>query len=375
MSILVIASLVLALIPALLIAINLLLYRAPPPMDSRSRPSVSLLIPARNEAGRIEAAVRAALASEAVDLEVLVLDDHSEDGTASIVGDIAHSDPRLRCAPAPALPAGWSGKQHACHHAASLARHRIMVFVDAAVRLAPDALARMAAYLDRHPVGLVSGFPRQETGTLAEKLLIPLMHFLLMGFLPMLLMRWSCGTSFGAGCGQLMAVDADAYRRSGGHAAIRASLHDGVMLPRALRRAGVMTDIIDTTAIARCRMYRGAAEVWQGLSKNATEGMAKPIALPVWTLLLGGGQVLPFILLPVAIVGSAPSWAVAMAAFSVGLAYAGRFALAVRFRQRWTGAAVDPVGVLLLLALQWKALVDARRGRPAAWRQRAYPRS
>ena len=77
----------------------------------------------------------------------------------------------VHAAQAPALPAGWSGKQHACWHLAKLARYPLLVFVDADVRLAPDGLARMAAFMAKHPAaGLASGFPRQETGTWPERL-------------------------------------------------------------------------------------------------------------------------------------------------------------------------------------------------------------
>ena len=66
------------------------------------------------------------------------------------------------------LPAGWSGKQHACATLATHARYDLMVFVDADVRLAPDALNRMAGFMERRALGLASGFPRQVTRSWAE---------------------------------------------------------------------------------------------------------------------------------------------------------------------------------------------------------------
>ena len=365
-------ALVLALVPALLTAWNLVLYRPPPPVPAGRRPAVSLLIPARDEEVQIGVAVRAALNSRNVELEVIVLDDHSSDRTAAIVREIARTDPRLRIELAPPLPRGWSGKQHACHRLAQLAAHPLLVFVDADVRLAPDALARIAAFMDARPVGLASGFPQEQTGTLAEKLLVPLIHVLLLGWLPMIFMRHFVHPSFGAACGQLIAVQRDAYERAGGHAAIRASLHDGLTLPRAFRRAGIMTDLFDASAIASCRMYRGAEAVWRGFSKNATEGMATPIGLPVWTTLLFGGQVLPFLLLPLASALNAPAWATVAAAAACALAWLTRFAIALRFRQSLLGGLLHPLGILMLLALQWTALINHRRGRPAVWRDRAY---
>lgn len=349
--------LALAALPAGLGAWNLFLYRAP--ARASGVPAVSVLIPARNEERNIGAAVAAILASEGVDLDLVVLDDGSTDRTPDILAAI--TDPRLRVARAPPLPAGWSGKQHACALLAEQVRHELMVFVDADVRLAPDALCRMAGFMQEHAVGLASGFPRQVTESWAEALLLPLMHFLLLGYLPLARMRRDCAPALGAGCGQLFIARREAYRRAGGHAAIRASLHDGITLPRAFRRAGIMTGLFDATRFASCRMYSSAAEVWWGLSKNATEGMAKPRALPVWTVLLGA-QAAPLLL---------PGDPAARIALLLPIVF--RLVLAARFRQSVLSALLHPVGILVLLLLQWVALVRAANGWRPSWRGRAYP--
>lgn len=354
-------ALFLAAGPLLLGLWNLRLFRTPP--SATGHPAVSVLIPARNEAANIGDAAACVLASTGVELELVVLDDHSTDATCAILAGIA--DPRLRVAEAPPLPPGWSGKQHACAALAGLARHDLIVFVDADVRLAPGALSGMAGFMQAHPeLGLASGFPAQVTLTWSEQLLLPLIHFLLLGFLPFAGMQRSVSPGFGAGCGQLFIARRDAYVRGGGHAAIRASLHDGIMLPRAFRRAGIMTGLFDATALASCRMYTSAAGVWEGLTKNATEGMAKPLALPVWTAILAGGQVLPAVLM---LAAPSPPALAALAA-SVGL----RLVLAARFRQSWWSALLHPVGIAALLVVQWAALLRRARGRPATWRGRAY---
>lgn len=365
-------TLLLALLPLGLGVANLRLYRRPN-ADPPPGTAVSVLIPARNEEATIAASVQAALASRGVTVEVVVLDDHSTDRTADIVRALAARDSRLRLETAPPLPPGWSGKQHACQALAGLARHPVLLFQDADVRLAPDAARLACGALLSGETGLVSGFPREETGTLAEALVIPLIHVLLLGYLPMAMMRRAPDPRFAAACGQLIAVRRDAYAQAGGHAAIAASLHDGVTLPRAFRRAGLGTDLFDATGLARCRMYRGWREVWSGFSKNATEGMATPAALPVWTLLLFGGHVLPWLLLGWAALAPLPGAAVVLATLGAAAGLVFRLLLAVRFRQSLAGALLYPVGVLILLAIQWSALLRARQGRPAEWRGRAYP--
>jgi hypothetical protein len=354
-------SLLLAALPLGLLLDNLRRFRKP--ALAAGLPEISVLIPARNEEANIGEAVAAILASTGVSLELIVMDDGSTDATPAILASIA--DPRLRVATGSPLQPGWSGKQHACAGLARLARHNLMVFVDADVRLAPDALSRMACFMATNDVGLASGFPRQITRTWSEILLLPLIHFLLLGYLPIVQMQRSGSTGLGAGCGQLFIARRADYERVGGHAAIRASLHDGLMLPRAFRRAGIMTGLFDATDFATCRMYSTAAQVWEGLTKNATEGMAKPASLPVWTLILAGGSVLPAILLL-----TSPS-PVALAACACWLAT--RLILAARFGQPVISAALHPVGIAALLVVQWAALLRAASGRPATWRGRAYP--
>ena len=354
-------ALALAAFPAGLALWNLALLRTP--ARAVAPPPLSVLIPARNEEANIGDAVAAVLASEGVTLEVIVLDDGSTDGTAAVLAGI--TDPRLRVAAGGALPGGWSGKQHACARLAELAAHGLLVFVDADVRLAPDALSRMAGFMQQTGVGLASGFPRQIVLTWSERLLLPLIHFLLLGYLPMAQMRRSLSPGLGAGCGQLFIAQRAAYRQAGGHGAIRASLHDGLTLPRAFRRAGLRTDLFDATGFATCRMYANAAQVWEGLGKNATEGMAKPLPLAVWTAILGSGQILPAVLMV-----TAPSTA-ALLALILGIGL--RLVLAARFRQPEISALLHPVGILALLVVQWAALVRSLRGKTNTWRGRAYP--
>lgn len=301
-------------------------------------------------------------------MEVLVLDDSSTDGTAEIVRSIAEADARVRLIPGPPLPAGWAGKQHACWCLAQAARHERLLFLDADVRLAPDGAARLVHFLDACRANLVSGIPRQITGTWLERLVIPLIHFLLLGYLPLRRMRHDRHPAFGAGCGQLFLTRRSAYDAAGGHAAIRASFHDGLQLPRAYRRARLRTDLCDATPLASCRMYHSAAQLWNGLAKNAGEGIGAAAAIGPWTILLAGGHILPFVLLA----GAAwlPATPRALAEAAAALSLLPRL-LAVRpYRQSLASALLHPVGVGVVLAIQWSALARRMAGRPVGWKGR-----
>ena len=373
-----VASFLFAALPAVLFLANLTVYRPLRAAESdptKALPSVSVLIPARNEETSIKASVEAALASTGVDLEVVVLDDHSEDSTAAVVAALVARDPRARLQEGPALPVGWCGKQHACAALAALATRPVLVFLDADVRLAPDALARLTRFLDDSGADLVSGFPREEAVGLVEQMVIPLIHFVLLGFLPLRRMRTDNATGLAAGCGQLFVTTKSAYDRMGGHGAVRASLHDGVKLPRAYRAAGLKTDLCDATDLAACRMYRTSGELWSGLAKNATEALAAPALIGPATLVLLGGQVLPVALTALALGGllnlSAPAFATAAA--GTFAAYLPRLVGVARFRQPIVGAVLHPLGVVILLTIQWYALGRDLLGGSATWKGRAYP--
>jgi hypothetical protein len=370
------AGLVLAAIPALLTFANLRLFQPPPEPTCGDvpLPRVSVLVPARNEEQAIGRLVADVLASEGVDLELVVLDDASDDRTAEIVGAVAARDPRVRLVPGGPLPAGWCGKQHACWQLARAARHDTWVFLDVDVVPARDAIARSVAFLDASGAALASGFPRQETGSFLEWLLLPLIHFVLLGYLPLARARQVNTPSLAAGCGQLFVTRRADYERAGGHAAIRGSLHDGVKLPRAYRRAERVTDIFDATEIASCRMYSRSVDVWRGLSKNATEGVGSAATIVPFTILLGGGAVLPPLLAAWGLATGFAGWptgVVAVALAAATLAYVPRVLDAVRFRQSFTSAVLHPLGVAVFLAIQWVALIRKTLGLKTAWRGRS----
>jgi len=372
-----VAGMMAACIPVVLLLMNLGVFRPPPRLSETvdaNRPGVSLLIPARDEADSIEGCVSAALRSRGVDLEVIVLDDGSTDGTAGIVQSIADRDERVKLIRNHELPAGWCGKQHACYRLAEAAQHGLLAWIDGDVRLEPDALGRMGEFIDKAEADLVSAFPRQRTETWAESLVVPMINFLLVGYLPMAMMRGSRDAGFAVGCGQFFMARRDPYFALGGHGhpEVRLSLHDGMTLPRAFREAGRMTDIADGKSIASCRMYDSLGSVWRGFAKNATEGMATPIGVWVWTVLLGAGHVLPWALAAAGFAGwydASPLGAAAVTAGCV-LAAAYSVAIAVWFRQGWRAALLRPAGVSVLLAIQWYAFVRWLRGGRPAWRGR-----
>ena len=358
----------LALVPTVVLLRNLALYRAPEARDGVT-PPLAILIPARNEAANIKAAAASVLSQDYPDISLFILDDHSEDNTASIVRDLAASDPRVHLLSGAPLPSGWCGKNHALHQLAAAASSPWLVFMDADVRLLPGALRNLAGFTASSPAVLSSGIPRQITRGFLEQLIIPLIHFVLLGFLPFRRMRESTDPAATAAVGQLLLVQRDAYLAAGGHAAIPGAIHDGMALARLFRSHGLRTDLFDATPLASCRMYHRASEVWKGFVKNASEGLGSPRLIVPVTILLGLGQVAPAILRATA---PADSTTAAFAAWALFLSLITRAASAVRFRQSWLSVLFHPLGIFLLLIIQWEGLFRKLTHRPVGWRGRTY---
>jgi hypothetical protein len=233
------------------------------------------------------------------------------------------------------------------------------------VRLAPGAAAAIAGHAAASGSRLVSAVPRQVMRSLGELLTVPMINFLLLGYLPIGFMRLSRDPGLGAACGQLLLAEREAYRQVGGHAAIRHLLHDGIQLARLFRRNGFLTDLLAGDGLASCRMYHRFADAWAGFAKNAHEGMATPVALPIWTALLLGGHVLPFVLVVLE-----PTLVTVSAAL---LALGTRTAITVSTRESRLAIALHPITVFTGLLIQWSCLLRIRTKRQAGWKGRLYP--
>lgn len=371
------AALGLAAIPALLTLKNASLFQPPSkhtqPSSETAKCEVSILIPARDEASGIADCLHAALRSERVNVEVVVLDDASQDATPDIVRAIAQRDSRVRLLSGQPLPAGWNGKQFACFQLSKEAKYESLLFIDADVRLTEDAVWRLETERQTNDCSLLSAFPQQETVTFWEQLMIPMMHYVLLGYLPLDRMRKSTDPAFAAGCGQLFLTSKQAYVAAGTHESIRASRHDGIKLPRLYRHRGLTTDVCDGTSIARCRMYHNAGEVFRGLLKNADEGIANPKLIGPFTVLLFGGSLLPWITLLTGLWQWSNDGSVVVLLISIlaiALSFLPRAINAAKYQQPWLGAILHPLVIAVFLVLQWIALFNHITGRKTAWRGR-----
>lgn len=247
--------------------------------STQDTPPVSILIPARNEAETIGLSVRALLAQEYPHFEVIMLDDHSSDGTAHVATNAAGGDPRFRLVIGADLPSGWSGKNWACHQLSQLARHDHLLFTDADVQWQPGALAALLAMQAATAADLLTIWPTQRTYSWAERLVVPLMSFALLAYLPVSFAHHSPYAVAAAANGQCLLFQRRAYQLCGGHAAIRNRVLDDVLLAQRIKGSGLRLRMADAAGLVLCRMYRSSREVFKGYAKNILAGHGASIML------------------------------------------------------------------------------------------------
>ena len=339
-------------------------------LDSSEVPLISVCIPARNEESNIEACVRSALVNRGVNIEVLIYDDDSTDGTPQILSDLTARDGRVRRVDTEALPIDWNGKQWGCERMGQASKGEWLLFTDADVRLSPECLKTTLIAARASNCDLISTVPRQIIGTWMEDAIIPLIHFVLLSYLPMGQMRTTTLPAASAGCGQFLFVRKSMWVRSGGHAAFRQSMHDGIKLPRAVRSVGGRTDLFDGTELAECRMYRTAGQVWRGFAKNAYEGLGSFALLLFITIIHIVGHVLPWGWIIWALfTDQIATVTTALAGSAIAIAFIQRMIFAKRFQHSLRTVLLHPLGILLLTIIQWHSLWIAKTGR-RSWKGR-----
>ena len=340
------------------------------------QPQVSLLVPARNEAPNIGACVRSLLAQTYPHLEILVLDDRSEDHTRAILELERARDTRLTILTGEEPPPGWTGKNWACHQLSLAARGEVLLFADAdTVFFEPDAVLGIVRALQASRADLLSGLPKQVLGTVGEALLVPLFYWAFFCFTPLAVGLVWRRAPLARAVGQLMTFRRRAYDAIGGHAAIRGSVVDDLDLARRITNAGLACRIMDATDIVRCRMYHSSKEAHAGFGKNlfAAFGYAiLPYAFVWGWLAFVHLEPIAMLTLHAAMPTRVPAEPALLAA-SITLSLGTWVFTYARLRLPAWPAVLYPLTILAFLAVAIRSFVDGTQRR-TTWKGRAIAR-
>lgn len=238
---------------------NFLALEELPVWPATIRRDVTIMIPARDEAGKIGHAVRSLIGQA----KVIVVDDSSTDGTASEARAAGAT-----VVPAPPLQAGHRGKPNACLAGAREARTRWILFVDADTWYEPGFVGALVARAESRGLTMASVFLRNECKTWAERVLLPYAFGLYFCGVDAKRAQ-DAGASDALANGQCLLVRSDAYWAIGGHGAVIDSVIEDVALAAAMKRSGAPQGIFRAPRTGSVRMYDSLASIWRGFLKNS----------------------------------------------------------------------------------------------------------
>jgi glycosyltransferase involved in cell wall biosynthesis len=324
----------------------------------------TVVIAARDEQMRVEQTVRHLLAQVGVELEIIVVDDRSKDGTGDILSHLAAEDPRVNVKRVDTLPEGWLGKCHACRIGAEAATGEWILFTDADCWLKPDVLTRAIRLAQQEGVEHVTLTPGIAARTLGARS----WH---LAFL-ITIANWMSGVNRDKpraylGLGAFNLVLTTAYRASGGYEALRLTVLDDVKLGLLLRRAGKRTRGFIGGDDVECHWSPSVRGMIKLMEKNyfAAVDFRLGIALSAAT----AGIFLLCAAAFGALTGTKAGVAAALAPFSFILP---AVVLARRLSWPWWTAALTPFMFPVLLYAMLKSVIVTCRSGGIWWRDTFY---
>ncbi|HSL88640.1 MAG TPA: glycosyltransferase [Ignavibacteriaceae bacterium] len=240
--------------------------------NNETKPFVSVLIPARNEENNIGECLNHLVAQDYNNLEILVLDDHSTDKTGKIVE--GYREKQIKLIKGKDFPESWLGKNWACHQLSNEAKGKYLLFLDADVRIEKETISSILAEMNNAKVKLISVFSTQIIKSFGEWMIVPLMNWLLLAFLPLRLVYSSSNKSFVAANGQFMFWERETYFKIGGHKAVKDKVVEDMEFARICKSRNIKIKTMLGGNLIFCQMYNGFSNAKKGFSKNFYPGFS-----------------------------------------------------------------------------------------------------
>lgn len=247
---------------------------------------VSILIPARNEAENILLLLQSISKQNYEYFEVIVLDDHSDDETFNLCKQFSEADNRFQVIKGEELPVGWLGKNFACYQLAKQAKGKYLMFLDADETVSNGLINNAVHRMELQRLTLLSLFTNQVMSSIGERLVVPLMHFVLLNLLPLRLVKLSGNPSFAAASGQFMFFNADDYHKNQWHLQVKNKVVEDIEIMKLVKGFNYLGEALLANGFVYCRMYKNLGEALNGFSKNLLAGFNYNVAGLLFYLLL-----------------------------------------------------------------------------------------
>lgn len=331
---------------------------------------ISVLVPVRNEEEDIGNCLDSLLNQNYPNLEIIVMDDSSEDRTWEILKEYElRNDDRIRVRHSQPLPVGWTGKNWVCHQLSEEATGSWMLFTDADTIHKPDCISNAYRECLARGSTYVSYLPDLITVTLGEKILLPIIYFAFYLLLPLTGLKKIRNYYSAVAIGTFILIRSDIYQKIGGHAELRDEIVDDIYLARMVKKAGENFDMINGTGIFYSRFYTNVGEVWRGFTKNAFGAYGYSILPYIATLLFSYTAFLH----PVVKLILYGNFSLTNPYFTQTLLIVAiRLIVMLRTRHSFFSILFHPVMVAFSLLFALNSLFKIMLGLPVVWKGRAY---
>ena len=336
-------------------------------------PLVSILVPMRNEEKNAEKCIKSLLSLEYSKYEIIVLNDDSEDNTGEILKKFSNNN-KIKIIENHSLPEGWIGKNYACKILSDHASGNYLLFTDADTVHHPQSLKKIVEYSKLTNADLLSVIPRQEMISLSEKLLVPLLYFVLFVFLPMFMLKYNRFPKFSASIGQYLLFKRSAYDKIGGHLSVKSSIIEDIHLARKIKENNLKLRLLDGVDLISCRMYSSMKDIIIGFSKNISSGIGNSfkilIIMCLVNLLL---FVYPFVGIIIYFLYQIfDSTIFYLLLIQIFIIYIMRLLLYIRFKQSFFSIFLHPIGILIMLILATRSFYLTVFYGKTNWKNRNY---
>ncbi len=353
----------------------------PPVTAPANGPLVSLIVPARNEEKNIRRCVDALLAQDYPNLEIIVLDDRSNDDTPAILAELCARDPRLVRLPGVELPQGWAGKPHALYQASEVAQGEWLLFIDADTYLEPNAVSASLSSASKTGADLYTIMTEQIMGSFWEKTVMPLvMTALSVGFSPNRVNDPK--TRDAIANGQYILIKRAVYDAIGGHKKLHNLIVEDKAISEQVKWNGFRLIVADGRGVAKTRMYTSLPQMWEGWTKNIYLGLSDRPGLMVLGVFGAFLALMAAVMLPLwpalglAWLAGGGGW------MAVAVIWESIFAWSVILYFRWRTArqmgisgwyaVTTPLGAGVFAAMMFSSAWKVLSGQGVTWKGRLY---
>lgn len=277
------------------------LSEKPSEQSSRQFPFVSVIVPTRNEAYRVEKCIRSLKAQIYPNLEIIIVDD-STDNTIELIKSIVDDDKRFMLIKQEKLPDGWIGKPYALQQGSKLAKGDFLLFIDADTYHDPMLIARAVDYAQEHDIDLLSLVPHNILVTFWEKVIQPIPLGVIPAISPLAKVN-KPDSKVVVAFGPFMLIKHSVFTKIGGYETIKNRIADDAEMGKLVKHSGYTVGLVNAQTMMHIRMYENFHEIWEGWSKNIFLGLVQKReinskAQRLFVALLGAGVIFGLMVFP-----------------------------------------------------------------------------